>query len=83
MREAWRGRGLRTRWRREGLLQGRGGGFLEGRDPSGSGLQRDKTGVPREGRPQGSGWAEEWGRVERPGSPGGGRWVASQAGPGK
>lgn len=55
MRAARRGRGLRTRRRREGLLEGRGGGFLEGRDPSGSGLQRDKRGVPREGRPQGSG----------------------------
>lgn len=55
MRAARRGRGLRTRRRREGPLEGRGGGFLEGRDPSGSGLRRDKRGVPREGRPQGSG----------------------------
>ena len=59
MRAAWRVRGLRTRRRREGLLQRRGGGFLERRDPSGSGLQRDKRGVPRGGRPQGSGWAKE------------------------
>lgn len=82
MRAARRGRGLRTLRRREGLLEGRGGGFLEGGDPSGSGLQRDKRGVPREGRPWGR--AElEWGRVERPGSPSGGREAASRAGPGE
>lgn len=81
MQAAWRGRGLSTRRRREGLLQGRGGGFLERRDPSGSGLQRDKRGSRERGAPRGrAGLRSEWGRVERPGSPGGG---SGGGGPGR
>lgn len=53
MRKAWRGRGLGTCGRREGLLEGRGGGFLERRDPSGSGLQGIREGSRERGAPRG------------------------------
>jgi hypothetical protein len=55
------GPGLLEQSGREGLMQGRGGGFLEGADPGGSRLQRDKRGDLSERRPQGSGWGWGWG----------------------